>query len=97
MREHSKELQVKIENLEPGEYQVTRFKFDRKNGALYDNLRKINSKYGINQEVMKYIISTTTPDVEIKDELIDGKWSFYAYMDINSIHFIELKKIEPDY
>lgn len=97
LREHSKELQVKIENLEPGEYQVTRFKFDRKNGALYDNLRKINSKYGINQEVMKYIISTTTPDVEINDELIDGKWSFYAYMDINSIHFIELKKIEPDY
>ena len=85
-----------IDSLEPSEYQITRFKFDRKNGALYDNLRKINSKHGINQEVMKYIISTATPDVEINDEIIEKKWSFYAYMDINSIHFIELKKIESD-
>ena len=45
---------------------------------------------------MKYIISTATPDVEINDEIIEKKWSFYAYMDINSIHFIELKKIESD-
>jgi len=96
LRQHSKELQVTLDSLDPGEYQVTRFKFDRKNGALYDNLRKINSKHGISQDVMKYIISTATPDVEIKDEIIDGKWSFYAYMDINSIHFIELKKIELD-
>lgn len=96
LRQHSKELQVTIDSLEPSEYQITRFKFDRKNGALYDNLRKINSKHGINQEVMKYIISTATPDVEINDEIIEKKWSFYAYMDINSIHFIELKKIESD-
>lgn len=96
LKQHSKELQVTLDSLDPGEYQVTRFKFDRKNGALYDNLRKINSKHGINQDVMKYIISTATPDVEIKDEIINGKWSFYAYMDINSIHFIELKKIELD-
>ena len=93
VRSLRKELHIHLSGLEPGPYQIRKFIFDRSHGALYSKWGELNSKYGQDLEVMNYIVQASLPTLELMDDWINQDWSFYAYLDINAIHFIELRKI----
>jgi beta-xylosidase/AraC-like DNA-binding protein len=88
-----KEVRFTIKGIPKGEYQIRKFVFDKDHGALYKNWRENNSKYGMDTEIIDYIVRSSQPSLEVFDELIDGEWSFYSYLTINAIHFFELRKI----
>ncbi|WHX39825.1 helix-turn-helix domain-containing protein [Mesobacillus sp. AQ2] len=88
----NKEIQVKIAGLEAGEYQIRKYIFDKDHGALYTKWWNLNSRHGIDLEIIDYINRTSHPDIELYDETITGEWSFYSYLTVNAIHFFEIRK-----
>lgn len=92
MRNRSQELHVRLLGMEPGEYQVRKYLFDQQNGGLYTKWGQLNSKHGIDLEVMDYIVQSSRPTLEIEDERIDADWSFYASMSSNAIMLIEFRR-----
>jgi beta-xylosidase/AraC-like DNA-binding protein len=88
-----KEVRVTIKGIPKGEYQIRKFVFDKDHGALYKNWRENNSKFGMDSEIIDYIVHANQPSLEVFDERIDGEWSFYSYLTINAVHFFELRKI----
>lgn len=86
-------VRVTISGIEPGEYQIRKHVFDKDNGALYTKWWKLNSKYGMDAEVIDYITQTSQPSLEIWDEKLNEEWSFYSFLTINAIHFFELRKV----
>jgi beta-xylosidase/AraC-like DNA-binding protein len=88
----NKEIQVKIAGLEEGEYQIRKYIFDKDHGALYTKWWNLNSRHGIDLEIIDYINRTSHPDIELYDETITGEWSFYSYLTVNAIHFFEIRK-----
>lgn len=93
LKKLNKDIHVTISNLEPGEYQIRKHIFDKEHGALYNQWRNLNSKYGIDEEVIQYIVETSQPSLEIFDKSFDKEWSFYSYLTFNAIHFFEIRKI----
>lgn len=90
-KEEQKELHIRITGLQAGEYQVCKWQFDRDNGALYSKYWQLNSKYGLDKEILDYIVDASQPTLTVSDETITEDWSFYAYLDINAIHFYEFR------
>ncbi|RDW16240.1 helix-turn-helix domain-containing protein [Oceanobacillus chungangensis] len=88
----NKDIHVAISNMEQGDYQIRKHVFDKNNGALYTKWWELNSAYGMDMEVIDYIIQTSRPSIEIFDEAIEGEWSFYSYLSINAIHFFDIRK-----
>ncbi|AST90596.1 beta-xylosidase [Sutcliffiella cohnii] len=93
LKKLNKDIHVTISNLEPGEYQIRKHIFDKEHGALYNQWRNLNSKYGIDEEVIQYIVETSQPSLVIFDKSFDKEWSFYSYLTFNAIHFFEIRKI----
>lgn len=88
----NKDIFVKIKGMDPGEYQVRKYTFDREHGALYTKWLDLNSRYGLDMEVIDYINRSSYPQLEIFDEKIMSDWSFYSYLTVNAIHFFEIRK-----
>lgn len=88
----NKDISVKIKGMEEGEYQVRKYTFDREHGALYTKWINLNSKYGLDMEIMDYISRSSHPELEIFDEKITDEWSFYSYLTVNAIHFFDIRK-----
>lgn len=88
----NKDILVKIKGLDVGEYQVRKYTFDRDHGALYTNWLSLNSKHGLDIEIIDYMNKTNHPKLEIFDEIITDEWSFYSYLTVNAIHFFEIRK-----
>lgn len=88
-----REMRVTIKGIPFGEYQIRKYVFDKDHGALYKNWRENNSKYGMDQEIIDYIIRTSHPSLEVFDEMIDEEWSFYSYLTVNAVHFFEIRKV----
>lgn len=88
----NKEIFVKITGLEAGEYQIRKHTFDKDHGALYTKWWNLNSKHGMDWEMIEYINRSSHPKLEIFDETIDQEWSFYSYLTINAIHFFDIRK-----
>jgi beta-xylosidase/AraC-like DNA-binding protein len=88
----NKTIRVKIRGIPPGEYQVRKYIFDKDNGALYTNWWRLNSKYGMDAEIIDYITRSSYPSLEIFDETIEDDWVFYSDMTTNAIHFFEIRK-----
>ena len=68
----NKEILVKITGLEAGEYQIRKHIFDKDHGALYTKWWNLNSKHGMDLEIIDYINRSSHPDLEIFDETIAG-------------------------
>ncbi|MBC1356663.1 helix-turn-helix domain-containing protein [Listeria booriae] len=92
LRDYRKEFHVELDGLVPGEYQLRKFQFDRENGALYSKYWQLNSKHGLDSEIMDYIVQDAQPTLSVSDELITENWSFYAYLDVNAIQFYEFRR-----
>ncbi|EUJ29717.1 AraC family transcriptional regulator [Listeria floridensis FSL S10-1187] len=92
MKEKRKEVHVRLVGLKEGEYQVRKWQFDRDNGALYSKYWQLNSRHGLDEEILDYIVTASKPSLSVTDELISGDWSFYAYLELNAVHFYELKR-----
>lgn len=92
LKKLNKEVRVTISGLEPGEYQIRKRVFDKDFGALYTKWWDLNSKYGMDEEVINYINETSKPSLELFDQVIDGDWSMYAYMSLNAIHFFDIRR-----
>ncbi|SOC43538.1 helix-turn-helix domain-containing protein [Ureibacillus acetophenoni] len=88
----NKEILVKIRGLEQGEYQVRKYIFDRDHGALYTKWSNLNSKHGLDREIIDYINRSSHPKLEIFDETITEEWTFHSYLTLNAIHFFEIRK-----
>ncbi|AZK46145.1 helix-turn-helix domain-containing protein [Paenibacillus lentus] len=89
----NKEIHVTISGMPKGDYQVRKYVFDKNHGALYTKWRNLNSKYGMDAEIMDYIINSSRPSLEIFDESVENDWSFYSYLTSNAIHFFEIRKV----
>lgn len=92
VKNRSKELHVYLTGIKPGNYQIRTLKFDRDNGGLYPKWWNLNSKYGIDHELMDHIVQSVSPSLDIKDEYLNEEWSFYALLNTNAIHLIEFRK-----
>lgn len=92
VRSHRKELHLQIEGIEEGAYQVRKYYFDSKNGSLYSKWEQLNSKYGLDNEIIDYITNTSLPKLEISDEHITDTWGFFASMTSNAVQLIELRR-----
>ncbi|MEH7345090.1 helix-turn-helix domain-containing protein [Bacillus sp. JJ1532] len=88
----NKEIHVTISGIPKGEYQIRKHVFDKNHGALYTKWWNLNSKYGMDTEIINYIINSTRPSLEIFDETIEEDWSFYSYLTSNAIHFFDIRK-----
>ncbi|MBC1867542.1 helix-turn-helix domain-containing protein [Listeria seeligeri] len=91
LKEERKEVHIRVKGFEAGEYQVCKWLFDRDNGALYSKYWQLNSKHGLDKEILDYIVDASQPTLTVSDETITEDWSFYAYLDINAIHFYEFR------
>ncbi|MBR2565191.1 MAG: helix-turn-helix domain-containing protein [Paenibacillus sp.] len=89
----NKEIHVKICGMKKGEYQIRKHVFDKNNGALYTKWWDLNSKYGMDAEIVDYIIQTSRPSLEIFDEHIEDEWSFYTYLTSNAIHYFDIREV----
>ncbi len=89
----NKDIRVTISGILAGEYQIRKQMFDKNYGALYTKWLNLNSKHGMDAEIIDYIINSTRPSLEIFDESIEGDWSFYSYMTSNAIHFFDIRKV----
>lgn len=92
MRKLNKDIHVTLKNLERGKYQIRKFVFDKDHGALYKKWWELNSEYGMDQEVIRYIIETSQPSLELFDKMFEEEWSFYSYLTYNAIHFYDIRK-----
>ncbi|WP_339230173.1 helix-turn-helix domain-containing protein [Oceanobacillus sp. FSL K6-2867] len=92
LKKLNKEVRVTISGMEPGEYQIRKRVFDKDFGALYTKWWDLNSKYGMDEEVINYINETSKPSLELFDQIIDGDWTMYAYMSLNAIHFFDIRR-----
>ncbi|MHC5250773.1 helix-turn-helix transcriptional regulator [Listeria kieliensis] len=90
--EQRKEVHLRILGLKEGEYQLRKWIFDRDNGALYSKYWQLNSRHGLDEEILDYIVTASKPTLTVTDEFISNDWSFYAYLELNAIHFYELKR-----
>ena len=88
----NKEVHVTISGIPKGDYQIRKQVFDKNNGALYTKWRNLNSKYGMDAEIINYIIHSSRPSLEIFDEAIEDEWSFYSNLTSNAIHFFDIRK-----
>lgn len=88
----NKDIRVIISGLQTGEYQIRKQVFDKEHGALYTKWWNLNSKHGMDAEIIDYIINSSRPSLELFDETIDGDWSFYSYLTSNAIHFFDIRK-----
>lgn len=95
LRKLNKDLHVTISGLEPGEYQIRKYIFDKDHGALYTKWLNLNSKHGLDEEIIEHIKRISHPALEVSDESIRGDWSFYSYLLLNAIHFFDIRKIRP--
>lgn len=93
LRKLNKEVHVTLYNLYPGEYQIRKYILDKDHGALYKKWLDLNSKYGIDEEVIQYINQTSQPQMEIFDKTFEKEWSFYSYLTYNAIHFYDIRRI----
>lgn len=89
----NKEIHVKFSNIVQGEYQIRKHVFDKNNGALYTQWWQLNSKYGLDAEIIDYIIHSSRPSIEIADEYIEDDFSFYTYLTSNAIHYFDIRKV----
>ncbi len=88
----NKEIHVMISGMPKGEYQIRKHIFDKDHGALYTKWWSLNSKHGMDAEIIDYIINSSRPSLEIFDESIEEDWSFYSYLSSNAIHFFDIRK-----
>lgn len=95
MKKLNKEIRVMISGLEPGEYQIRKRMFDKDHGALYTKWWELNSKYGMDEEVINYIVNTNQPSLELFDETIEAgeTLSLYSYLTNNAVHFYDIRKM----
>lgn len=93
LKKLNKDIRVTLLNLEPGEYQVRKRIFDKDNGALYKKWGELNSQYGMDEEVIDYIIQTSVPTLELFDTTFEKDWTFYSYLTLNAIHFFDIRKM----
>jgi beta-xylosidase/AraC-like DNA-binding protein len=89
----NKEIHVTISGIPKGEYQIRKHVYDKNHGALYTKWWNLNSKYGMDAEIIDYIINSSRPSLEIFDESIEDDWSFYSYLTSNAIHFFDIRKV----
>lgn len=89
----NKDIHVKISGIPKGEYQIRKHVFDKNHGALYTKWWNLNSKHGMDEEIIDYIIHSSRPALEVFDEYIEDTWSFYTYLTSNAIHFFEIRKV----
>nr|WP_304219529.1 helix-turn-helix domain-containing protein [Fredinandcohnia onubensis] len=89
----NKEIYVTISGIPKGDYQIRKHVFDKNHGALYTKWWRLNSKYGLDAEIIDYIINSSRPSLEIFDESIVDDWSFYSYLTSNAVHFFEIRKV----
>jgi len=88
----NKEIHVTISGIPKGEYQIRKHVFDKNHGALYTKWWNLNSKHGMDVEIIEYIINSSRPSLEIFDESIEEDWSFFTYLTSNAIHFFDIRK-----
>lgn len=88
----NKEVHLTISGMPKGEYQIRKHIFDKNHGALYTKWWSLNSKHGMDAEIIDYIINSSRPSLEIYDESIEEDWSFYSYLTSNAIHFFDIRK-----
>lgn len=93
LKEERREFHLRILGMEEGEYQIRKWQFDRDNGALYSKYWKLNSKHGLDEEIMDYIVYASQPTLTVMDETISANWSFYTNLDMNAIHFYEFRRM----
>lgn len=92
LQDYRKESHIRLKGLLPGHYQLRTFQFDRDNGALYSAYWELNSRHGLDQEVLDYAAQAAIPKLSVSDEVMTDDWSFYAYLDVNAIHFYEFRR-----
>ena len=88
----NKDIHVHISGLQSGEYQIRKHTFDKTHGALYTMWCNLNSRHGMDEEIIDYINRSSHPSLEIFDETIEEDWSFYSYLTVNAIHFYDLRR-----
>lgn len=98
VREHMIENFRKIKKLtvlglQSGAYQIRRFIFDQQHGALYRQFELFQSQFGKDDEIVDYLHRQTVPQLTISDEQIQTRWEVMCDMDINAIHFYELRRM----
>lgn len=92
LQDYRKESHIRLKGLLPGHYQLRTFQFDRDNGALYSTYWELNSRHGLDQEMLDYAAQAAIPKLSVSDEVMTDDWSFYAYLDVNAIHFYEFRR-----
>lgn len=85
---------VSLMGIKPGNYQIKKYTFDQQNGAVYRQYLYFSTKFGYDQEIIEYINRNTVPELAVHDENIKDKWEVLTKLDINAIHFYELKRVE---
>jgi len=98
VREHlvenfRKVKKLAILGLRPGTYQVRRFIFDQQHGALYRQFERLQSRFGKDDEIIDHLHRLTVPQLTVSDEQVQSRWEVMCEMDINAIHFFELRRM----
>lgn len=92
MRHFRKEKTFIFHGIKPGIYQVKQFIFDQQHGALYRQFERFQTQYGRDEETMAYL-QQSMPSLTVYDKEIKNHWVVMSELDINAVHFYELRKM----
>lgn len=89
-----KKKKILLQGISPGHYQIKQYIFDQQHGALYRLYQLFQTKYGRSTEMIDYIDRKTIPHLNVYDEFLpQDEWIMLADMDINALHFYELRAV----
>lgn len=88
-----RQVDVVINGMEKGTYQIKKHLFDQQHGALYHQFECQPTRYGRDSEVMQFIDLHSAPDLHIYDEDIASRWETCVEMDVNALCLFELNRI----
>ncbi|MBP6346192.1 MAG: helix-turn-helix domain-containing protein [Neisseriaceae bacterium] len=92
MNNFRKEKTFVFQGMQPGIYQIKQFIFDQQHGALYRQFERFPTQYGKDEEIMTHL-SQAMPSLSVYDEHIETDWRIISALDINAVHFYELRRV----
>lgn len=92
MKHFRKEKTILFQGIKPGSYQIRQFIFDQQHGALYRQFEQFQTQYGRDEEIMAYL-QQSMPSLTVHDEYIKHSWTIMSELDINAVHFYELRRM----
>ena len=83
-------LDVTIQQLISGNYQIKQLELNRNSGALFYTYNEFQEAKMLDYETQEYVRTVTQPKIKVFDAVIHEQFTFYLTLDTNAVTLLEL-------